>query len=169
MRAFPIAVAGLAVAFIAFAPDTTHAQMPRIAGPPGSDPGATAAGIARNRRFPFAGVWVGSRHATIGVGTDEPPTPITVRFTVADSAKAVYTGVQLMPGGGKVPFPNAALNGGALAWESPNSGGGTWIYTANLVGRDTLDGRMVLRGAPWKPSPEPTIVFRLIRRAPAAP
>ena len=55
---------------------------------------APTAGIPRDARFPYAGVWAGIR--TMPIGSDD----IAFRFTVADG---VYSGLTLHPGGGASP------------------------------------------------------------------
>lgn len=144
---------------------TAQSQQRRTADPNGGPPPPPPAGSAMNPRFPFAGAWKGAEQFESGPGSDAP-TPITTAFAVADSAKGVYDGAQAMPDGGRVPFPGAKLADGVLTWESPNSGGGKWIYAAKIVGRDTLTGTMTLRGAPWNPSPEPVGKFTLVRLKP---
>jgi hypothetical protein len=143
---------------------TAGAQQRRSANP-GGPPLPPPTGVAANARFPFVGVWRGTRQFEAGPGSDAPD-DMELVFVVSDSAKPAYDGAQVMPGGGRIPFPGATLAAGALTWTSPNSGGGTWTYTAKIAGRDTLSGRMVLRGAPWNPSPEPAVAFTLVRLKP---
>jgi hypothetical protein len=142
-----------------------RAQLPRSTTPPGSG-GAMPAGTPMLRRFPYAGVWSGSRIMDDGPGS-EAAEPIGLMFDVADTAKQTYSGALLFPDGGRAPFHDATLNQSKLVWEQPNSGGGKWVYSARLVGRDSIAGTVVLRGAPWKPAKDPSGTFGLVRR-PAA-
>ncbi len=142
-----------------------RAQLPRSTTPPASG-GAMPAGAPMLRRFPFAGVWSGSRVMNDGPGSDAPE-PIGLMFSVADTARQTYSGALLFPDGGRAPFRDAALAQSKLVWEQANSGGGKWVYSAKLVGRDSIAGTVVLRGAPWKPAKDPSGTFGLVRR-PAA-
>lgn len=162
MHARPIAIPALLFAAVAVA-GAAHSQERRSSNPQaGNAPPLT--GTVMNRRFPFAGVWDGSRQME---GRDDAH-PIGMAFTVTDSAKTIYTGALIMPDGGRIPFPQATVAHDTLTWRSPNSGGGTWVYTATLVGTDTLAGTLVLRDAPWEPATDPSGTFALVRRRPGA-
>ena len=113
---------------------------------------APAAGIPRDARFPYAGVWAGTR--TMPIGSDD----IAFRFTVADG---VYSGLTLHPGGGASPQNKLTMTAAGLTWEQPNSGGGTWVFNVRLAGPDSMVGTLVLRDAPanFNPVPKGTMVL----------
>lgn len=119
------------------------------------------AGTVTHPRYPAAGVWEGTRRNPSG-----EESPATLMFEVSDSTKQQYRGAQMMSDGGRVPFPDVSWSAGTLRWKSPNSGGGDWMYTGRLSGTDTLKVEMVLKGAPWNPSPEPKMTYVLARKAP---
>lgn len=127
----------------------------------GAPPVPPPAGSVMNRRYPAAGVWEGTRRNPMG-----EESPATLMFEVSDSSKQQYRGAQMMADGGRVPYPEVSWSAGALTWKSPNSGGGDWMYTGRLSGTDTLKVEMVLKGAPWNPSPEPKMTYVLARKAP---
>lgn len=155
-RTAPLTLAILTV-LACLAPDAGAQQRRRAPGgaPPLSMPEPSA---AMKRRYPFAGAWQGTQ--TLPEGRDTRPMAMT--FSVADSSAGTYDGTQLMADGGSVPYPGAKAKGGVLSWTSPNSGGGSWVFTARIAA-DTLVGQAVLKDAPWKPSPEPVMTFRLVR------
>ena len=116
------------------------------------------AGVPRDPRFPYAGVWSGTR--TMPMGSDD----IGLRFTVANEK---YSGLTLHPGGGTAPQNNLTLTAAGLTWEQPNSGGGTWVFNVRLAGPDSMVGTLVLRDAPanFERVPKGTMV---LTRQPAA-
>ena len=138
-------------------------QLRRSTTPPGGGQPAPAPGTPVNRRFPFAGAWDGSRTMQNGPGA-QSPAPIGMVFAVADSATRAYSGAMILPNGAHAPFQHLATTHDGLTWDQPNSGGGNWVYTAKLTSRDSLVGTLVLRDAPWKPAPEPSGTFLLVRR-----
>jgi hypothetical protein len=95
------------------------------------------------------------------VGSDE----VTLRFTVVDGA---YSGAMLFPGGGSAPHRQLVANSGGLTWESPNSGGGTWVYHVRLVAADSMTGALILRDPPPNLTPAPAGTMVLVRQAPTA-
>ena len=95
--------------------------------------------------------------------TPETSDEIRLQFTVAGGK---YSGVMLHPGGGRAPDKNLAQTADGLTWESPNSGGGMWVYHVRLAAPDSLVGTIVLRDPPptLQPAPKGTLV--LTRAAP---
>ncbi len=90
------------------------------------------------------------------MGADE----VVFRFSVTDGN---YSGVIIHPGGGTAPDEKLMSSAAGLSWESPNSGGGTWIYKVRLAGPDSLVGTLVLRDAPANfppPAPSGTLVLK---------
>ena len=73
---------------------------------------APVAGIPRDTRFPYAGVWAGIR--TMPIGSDD----VAFRFSVTDGA---YSGLTLHPGGGASPQDKLTMTAAGLTWEQPNS------------------------------------------------
>jgi hypothetical protein len=114
-----------------------------------ADGGGAPAGlpsIAANPRFPFAGTWVGRRT----ISEDGMPVAFAIE---ADNGR--YSSVIILPDNAKVPLERTRLVGDTLVWESPNSGGGMWVYKARRVAADTLVGTVVLRDAPANFGPKP--------------
>jgi hypothetical protein len=146
----------MAIALVLVA-SSLGAQGMRRQGPEGQG-GAAPVGIPRDARFPYAGVWTGSR--TMPVGTGE----IGFRFTVSDGK---YSGTTLHPDGSTAPQDKLALTAAGLTWESPNSGGGTWVYNVRLAGPDSMVGTLVLRDAPANFTTVPKGTMVLTRQAPA--
>jgi hypothetical protein len=93
------------------------------------------------------------------IGSDE----IRFRFTAADGK---YFGVTLNPCGGRSPQNNLAQTADGLTWESPNSGGGTWVFNVHLASPDSMVGTLVLRDAPPNLQPAPSGTMVLTRQAP---
>jgi hypothetical protein len=114
------------------------AQEMRRRSPDGANAPPTA-GASRDPRFPYAGVWAGTR--TMPMGSDD----VGFRFTVTDGK---YSGATLHPDGGTAPQNNLALTAAGLTWEQPNSGGGTWVFNVRLAAPDSMVGTLVLRDAP---------------------
>jgi hypothetical protein len=137
---------------------TGISQIPRTRSPD-SDGSSAQTGVPRDPRFPYAGVWTGTR--TMELGADE----IGFRFTVSDGK---YSGVTLHPGGGTSPQHSLTLTRAGLTWEQPNSGGGTWVFTVRLAATDSMVGRLVLRDPPANLTPAPTGTMVLTRRPPPA-
>jgi hypothetical protein len=148
-------VNGLAAAMLILSiAQTAHAQL-RRSGSPGGEQTPSAKGVARDPRFPYAGLWSGTR--TMTVGSDE----ISFQFSVADGA---YSGVTLHRGGGTAPQQNLAATAAGLTWEQPNSGGGTWLFRVRLAGPDSMVGTLVLRDPPPNLTPAPTGTMILTRQ-----
>ena len=120
------------------------AQLRRSAGGDGAPAGLPS--IAANPRFPFAGTWVGRRNI------EENGMPVAFAIE-ADNGR--YSSVMILPDNAKVPLERTRLVGDTLVWESPNSGGGMWVYKARRVAADTLVGTVVLRDAPANFGPKP--------------
>ena len=72
----------------------------------------------------------------------------------------------LHPGGGRAPSNNLTQTADGLTWESPNSGGGTWVYHVRLAAQDSMVGTLVLRDAPPNLQPAPTGTLVLTRMVP---
>jgi len=98
-------------------------------------------------------MWAGIR--TMPLGSDE----IRLRFNFNNDA---YDGAMLYPDGHRAPANNPTLTGDGLTWESPNSGGGMWVYRIHLASPDSMVGSLVLRDAPpnLRPAPEGTLVLK---------
>jgi hypothetical protein len=76
-----------------------------------------------------------------------------------------YSSVMILPDNAKVPLERTRLVGDTLVWESPNSGGGMWVYKARRVAADTLAGTVVLRDAPANFGPKPPSgTFNVVRQ-----
>jgi len=153
-------VVALAAVFTLLTASTSLAQIARRS--PGTDAGPAPAnnGTPRDPRFPYAGVWRGTR--IMPIGSDQ----IGFRFTVADDK---YTGVTLHPNGGTAPQNALTATAAGLSWEQPNSGGGTWVFRVRLAGPDSMVGTLVLRDPPPNLTPAPTGTMVLLRQAaPAA-
>ena len=112
----------------------------------GSGAPADLPSIAANPRFPFAGTWVGRR----AIEGDRMPIAFAI---AADNGR--YSSVMILPDRAKVALERTRLVGDTLVWESPNSGGGMWVYKARRVAADTLVGTVVLRDAPANFGPNP--------------
>jgi hypothetical protein len=149
-----VAVGGLMAAMMVCAVHAASAQTSRTRS---AAPGETTAvnGVARDARFPYAGVWRGVR--TMPVGTGE----IGFRFMVEQGH---YSGRTLHPDGSTAPQNNLAATARGLTWESPNSGGGTWVYSVRLAGPDSMVGTLVLRDPPPNLTPAPRGTLVLIRQ-----
>lgn len=154
----PAAVLALAVALSS----PSHAQLARTRDP-NAAPMPSGGGIPRDPRHPYAGLWSGVR--TMPVGADD----IRFQFSVADGK---YSGVMLYPGGGRAPSKNLAQTADGLTWDSPNSGGGTWVYQVRLAAQDSMVGTLVLRDPPanLQPAPKGTLVLtRVASETPRQP
>ena len=147
----------VACSLLLVATNVASAQLARRRGPDG-DGGPPPAGVPRDARFPYAGVWTGTR--TMPVGTGE----IGFRFTVKDEK---YSGQTLHPDGSTAPQDKLTLTAAGLTWESPNSGGGTWVYSVRLASPDSMVGTLVLRDAPANFTTVPKGTMVLTRQAPA--
>lgn len=126
-------------AFVALAATPLSAQYRRTAG--GPDAAATAADTPKNAAHPYTGLWIGPRVMGSRSLGDE------VLFRIV-SAKTGYDTFMILPNGAEIPNPKVVATRDAISWESPNSGGGTWIYRFRLVGADSMAGTLVLRDAP---------------------
>jgi hypothetical protein len=85
----------------------------------------------------------------------------------ADSAGANYTGYQVFPDNSRGAYDGISLARGTLMWKHANSGGGSWVYSARLVGNDTLVGTVVLKDWPQGNGAEPSGTFKLVRQRPS--
>ena len=143
-----VRLAALAVVALVQVP-AISAQIPRTRNPAAMP---SDGGIPRDPEHPYAGMWAGAE--TMPVGRDE----VRLQFTVADGR---YSGAMLFPGGGRAPDRNLAQTADGLTWESPNSGGGTWVYHVRLAAPDSMVGTLVLRDAPpnLQPAPQGTLVL----------
>lgn len=112
----------------------------------GGGPPTGLPSIAANPRFPFAGTWVGRRNI------EENGMPVAFAIE-ADNGR--YSSVMILPDNARVPLERTRLVGDTLVWESPNSGGGMWVYKARRVAADTIVGTVVLRDAPANFGPKP--------------
>ena len=140
--------------------DGAGAQIARTRSPGGeAAPAPVQSGTPRDPRFPYAGVWRGTR--TMPIGSDQ----IGFRFTVTDDR---YTGVTLHPGGGTAPQNALAATAAGLTWEQPNSGGGTWVFRVRLAGPDSMVGTLVLRDPPPNLTPAPSGTMVLVRQSPSS-
>ena len=142
----------LAATFALTAPDA-DAQMARTPAPGAERAPVDAA--PRDPRFPYAGLWRGTRR--MPVGEDE----IGLRFSVTDGR---YAGITLHPGGGTAPHHRLTATAAGLTWEQPNSGGGTWVFLVRLVAPDSLAGTLELRDPPPALTPAPRGTIGLARR-----
>jgi hypothetical protein len=152
MRRFTITTLG--VALLVFIAPHASAQIARTRSPAG-DVQPVAGAIPRDPQFPYAGLWRGTRTMPLGQGE------IAFRFSVVDGA---YTGATVHADGGSVPHRQLTATAGGLAWEQPNSGGGTWVYNVRLVGPDSIIGTLVLRDPPPNLTPAPTGTMVLVRQ-----
>jgi hypothetical protein len=153
-----IAVVALTIA------SPSDAQMRRSPAPDGAGPppGPTfPRGTERSERVPYAGVWNGTF-------TIREAIPVVMVFSVADTVKSAYNGFTILPDGGRAPHLETAVTKGEIRWKQSNSGGGFWVYKAQLVGRDSVAGTVVLTDWPQLPAGEkpPSGTFSLVRRAP---
>ena len=155
MRALSLAI----LAAIALAARPTHAQLARTRDP-NAAPMPREGGMPRDARYPYAGSWAGIR--IMPDGADQ----VRFQFSVADGK---YSGVMLHPGGGRAPDNNLAQTANGLTWESPNSGGGTWVYQVRLAAQDSMVGTLVLRDPPPNLQPAPTGTLVLTRVAAEKP
>ena len=162
-RAFALAFVAI---FVSISPRVLHGQMRRSSDGNGGPPPEAPKGFARNARFPFAGVWDGTMSLVNGAG-DERDVPRTFILAIADSAKNQYGGGMLLPNGARAPYAETTLANGEIKWKMPNSGGGFWVYSAKLVGRDSLAGTVALVDWPQLPAGEkaPSGTLGLVRRA----
>ncbi len=130
------------------------AQLRRSADGGGAPTGLPS--IAANPRFPFVGTWVGRR------AIEENGMPVAFAIE-ADNGR--YSSVMILPDNAKVPLERTRLIGDTLVWESPNSGGGMWVYKARRVAADTIVGTVVLRDAPANfGSNPPSGKFNVVRQ-----
>src|SRR5215213_7872531 len=136
-----------------------RAQIARTRTPGGEPPAAAVSGIPRDTRFPYAGLWRGTR--IMPVGSDE----IGLQFTVTDGT---YSDAEIHHGGGRAPAKSLSATASGLTWESPNSGGGTWVYHVRLVSPDSIEGTLFLRDAPPQFNPVPRGTMALARQKPDA-
>ena len=121
-----IHVVGLVAAMlVVFAAHGAGAQERRRS-PGASDAMPAEHGIPRDARFPYAGLWSGTR--IMPVGSDH----IRFRFSVVDGK---YSGVTIHPGGDQAPQENLTATAAGLTWEQPNSGGGTWVFASGSRAR----------------------------------
>ncbi|MBC7894574.1 MAG: hypothetical protein H7066_04120 [Cytophagaceae bacterium] len=127
--------------------------------------GAPPVGAPTYPRMPFAGAWQGTRRMEEGPGSTNA-TPY-VMVIESDSAGRRYSGYALLPGGHKAPVQRLTEANGVLSWHQANSGGGTWVYTARLVGRERIEGTLVLRDWPQGGGASPSGTLTLVRRPPA--
>jgi hypothetical protein len=141
---------------LALLSQTAGAQLARTRDPSAA-PGRTGGGIPRDAQHPYAGMWAGVRTMPVGAGE------IRFQFTVTDGK---YSGAMLHPGGGRAPDNNLTQTADGLAWESPNSGGGTWVYRVRLAAPDSMVGTLVLRDPPANLQPAPKGTLVLTRVAP---
>lgn len=126
--------------------------------------GASPVGVPMHPRAPFAGAWQGSRRMSDGPGREGMPYAIVIE---ADSAGNRYTAFAILPDGQRHAVDRVSHADGVLSWRQPNSGGGTWFYTARLVGRERIEGTLVLRDWPQGGGAAPAGTFTLVRRPPA--
>ena len=91
-------------------------------------------------------------------------------FDVADSTKGEYTGATILPNNARAPHLETTVANGEMRWKQTNSGGGFWMYSGKIVGRDSIAGTVLLKDWPQLPAGEkpPTGTFALVRRAPGA-
>jgi hypothetical protein len=82
----------------------------------------------------------------------ERDVPRTFIFAIADSAKSQYGGAMVLPNNARAPYAETTLANGEIMWKMSNSGGGFWMYTAKLVGRDSLAGTVALVDWPQLPA-----------------
>jgi hypothetical protein len=148
----------LVAALLAITASSAGAQLRRRAA---GGAGETRAehGTPRDPRFPYAGLWSGTR--VMPVGSDQ----IRLRFTVKDGK---YLGVTIHPGGDEAPQINLTATAAGLRWEQPNSGGGTWIFNVRLASPDSLAGTLILRDAPANFTEIPSGTMALTRQPPDA-
>ena len=141
------------------------AQQMRRAAPEGTPPAPQGIprGTPRSERHPYAGVWNGTF-------TVREPVPVVMVFDLADSTRGAYAGFTVLPNGARAPHLESAVSTGEMRWKQMNSGGGFWVYTGKLVGRDSMVGTVVLTDWPQLPAGEkpPTGTFAIARRAPGA-
>jgi hypothetical protein len=130
----------------------------RSPNPDGAPPSAQGA-IPRNPKMPYAGLWSGTRNMPMGPG------PFATRFSAADGK---YQGVMIFPDGNTAPWAKVTSSSSGLTMESPNSGGGTWVYSVRLAGPDSMVGTLILRDAPAVLNPPPRGTLVLKRQRPAA-
>ncbi len=144
--------AAACAALVTLGTSAVHAQLPRRSASAGDGPVAPRGG-ATHPRFPYAGLWAGTR--TMPAGSDQ------VSFRFAVSAGKHYAGVTIHPDGSQAPQSNLAASARGLTWEQPNSGGGTWVYAVRLVSPDTMEGTLVLRDVPanFPNTPRGTLVL----------
>jgi hypothetical protein len=149
----------LGVALLVSGLSSSDAQSQERRRSAGGEASTGAAGIPRNARFPYAGLWEGV--FTLPEGSDK----IGFEFTLVDST---YRGRTIHPGGGGPTHGNLSAGADGLRWEQPNSGGGTWAYHVRLVAPDSIAGTLELKNAPaeFTTAPKGTIAMR--RVAPAS-
>ena len=150
VRVFALA---LIAVFVSISPHVLHGQMRRSPDGNGGPPPEAPKGSPRNARFPFAGVWDGTM-TLVNDAAGEREVPRTFIFAIADSAKNQYGGAMLLPDGRRAPYAETSVTNGEIKWKMPNSGGGFWVYSAKLVGRDSLAGMVALVDWPQLPAGE---------------
>jgi hypothetical protein len=110
----------------------------------------------------FVGVWQGNEAVKGGPPGSESSREYSL--VIESAGERGFTAHQRLPDGAKGRFSKFVLADGVLTWESPNSGGGRWIHTAQLVARDSMAGSIILRDWPqWNGAP-PSGTFALRRR-----
>jgi len=158
-------VAFAVVVAISAMPSAVHGQVRRSPAPDGAapTPPGIPRGTPRSERHPYAGVWTGTFLL-------HEPIPVVMVFAIADSAKSAYDGFTILPNGARAPHLETTVAKGEMRWKQQNSGGGFWVYTGHIVGRDSVVGTVVLTDWPQLPAGEkpPTGTFSLARRAPGA-
>ena len=115
------------------------------------------AGIPRNSKFPYEGVWTGRR--VMPMGSDE----LTLRLVVQGDK---YLSIMLLPDGHPTPERPVTATSAGLVWDQANSGGGNWMYKVQLASPDSLVGTLVLNNAPPNLTPAPTGTI-VLKRVPA--
>ena len=132
------------------------AAQERRQGPGGGGAASNETGEARDDRNPFAGLWRGRR----ALGSDLHD-ELGLRFTAIDGK---YVGYMIVGEGGHILSQHLTATSGGLTWDSPNSGGGTWVYNVRLAGPDSLVGTLELRDPPDNLSntPKGTLVFKRV-------
>jgi hypothetical protein len=96
--------------------------------------------------------------------------PVVMVFDVTDSTKSTYSGLTVLPDGGRAPHVETTVSRGEMQWKQPNSGGGFWLYTGRFVTQDSIAGTATLRDWPQLPAGQkpPRGTFGIGRRAPGA-
>jgi hypothetical protein len=144
----------LSAALVVMSATTASAQIARTRAPANGQTTPATGGIPRDPQFPYAGLWQGTRTMPLGAGD------VVLRFTVVDGA---YAGAMVHPDGGEAPHRRLVATAAGLTWESPNSGGGTWVYKVRLAGPDSMTGTLTLRDPPPNLTPAPSGTMVLVR------